>query len=144
MKEIERGCLLFKPLDVNIRKFAADKVIVVIQSCNDAEYYAALDKIEALPEFGKRVKYPDKHTIVVGIFAGWIAAIVRTGQGNECRNDLTEILGIFKKAKYLLGLGVCMGIKAKLGDVLFGKKLQIEKIPSLKIARSRYVVHVRV
>ena len=115
-----------------IKKFAANQVNVIIQSCNNAEYYAALEKMEAatdsLPMFDKPVKYPTgKYTIVVGTFAGNNAAIVRTGQGNKCRNDLKEILSYFPHAKYLLGLGICMGIKGKFGDVLIGKKVQIEE-----------------
>ena len=55
-----------------IKKFAASQVNVIIQSCNNAEYYAALEKMEAvtdsLPMFDKPVKYPTgKYTIVVGI-----------------------------------------------------------------------------
>ena len=138
MKEIVKGCPLLRPSDKEkIRKFAADNVIVLIQSCNEAEFCAALHKIEASTEFGQRVRYPDNHHIVVGTFAGWNAAIVQTRQGNDCRYDLKEILGFFPKTKYLLGLGVCMGIKKKLGDVLIGKKLQIESIPKLENGKFR-------
>ena len=126
-----------------IRKFAADHVNVIIQSCNNAEYYAALEKMEAatasLPMFDKPVTYPiGKYTIVVGTFAGKNAAIVRTRQGSECSKDLENILGYFPSAKYLLGLGVCMGIEKKFGDVLIGKQVQIE--PKLKLRNQRLVL----
>ena len=111
------------------KKDAADKVIVVIQSCNIAEYYAAL------PKLAEPVKYPSCKCIVVGTFAGKNAAIVRTGQGNDCRDDLKEILDFFPNVKYLLGLGICMGINRKFGDVLIGKKLQCED--NLKIENGR-------
>ena len=116
--------------------FAATDVKVVIQSCNDAEYFAALEAIERppLPMFDKPVRYPndENFTIVVGTFAGKNAAIVRTKQGNKCRKDLTTILPWFKNAKMLLGVGVCMGIKHKLGDVLVGKKIQLEENVKLR------------
>ena len=120
-----------------IKMFALNQVIVIIQSCNTAEYYAALEKMKAatasLPMFDKPVKYPtSKYTIVVGTFAGQNAAIVRTGQGNKCRDDLKEILGYFPNAKYLLGLGICMGIKGKFGDVLIGRMVQIEECLKLE------------
>ena len=135
-----------------IKKFAANQVNVIIQSCNNAEYYAALEKMKAatdlLPMFDKPVKYPtSKYTIVVGTFAGKNAAIVRTGQGNKCRDDLKEILegshkdnlkAFFPHAKYLLGLGVCMGIKGKFGDVLIGKMVQIEE--NLKLENGKLVL----
>ena len=117
--------------------FAATEVKVVIQSCNKAEYTAALEAIERppLPMFDKPVRYPtDKFTIVVGTFAGQHAVIVRTDQGNKCRDDLTTVLSppFFPNATMLLGLGVCMGIKHKLGDVLVGEKIQLEEKPKVR------------
>ena len=154
MEQIQNMSTTYAPLPVRlpseaslreeIKKFAANKVNVIIQSCNNAEYYAALEKMEAatddsLPMFDKPVKYPTaKYTIVVGTFAGNNAAICRTGQGNKCREHLKEILGYFPNAKYLLGLGVCMGIKGKFGDVLIGKMVQIEE--NLKLENGKLVL----
>ena len=166
MKEIHDLATTYDPLPVpldaklqkEIKKFAAKHVNVIIQTCNRAEYYAALEKMKAatalLPMFDKPVKYPtvndpdDEYTIiVVGTFAGKNAAIVRTGQGNKCRDDLKEILegshkdnlkAFFPHAKYLLGLGVCMGIKGKFGDVLIGKMVQIEE--NLKLENGKLVL----
>ena len=118
-----------------VEDFAATKVTVVIQSCNDAEYFAALEAIERppLPMFVKPVRYPiNEFTIVVGTFAGKGAAIVRTKQGTKCRDDLTTVLSFFPNATMLLGLGVCMGIKHKLCDVLVGEKIQIEETPKVR------------
>ena len=73
--------------------FAATEVKVVIQSCNDAEYAAALEAIKwsSFPMFDKPVRYPtDKFTIIVGTFAGQNVVIVRTHQGNKCRDDLSR------------------------------------------------------
>ena len=126
-----------------IKNFATNQVNIIIQSCNNAEYYAALERMKpatkSLPMFVKPVMYPtSRYTIVVGTFAGRNAAIVRTRQGNKCRDDLKVILGFFPHAKYLLGLGVCMGIKGKFGDVLIGKMVQIEE--NLKLENGKLVL----
>ena len=137
---IQRECKPLKPLkdqhQVAVKDFAATEVKVVIQSCNEAEYTAALETIKCSPllMFDKPVRYPNNEnfTIVVGTFAGQNAAIVRTEQGTKCRDDLTAILHFFPNATMLLGLGVCMGIKHKLGDVLVGEKIQLEENPKVR------------
>ena len=135
---INNECEPLKPSEDQhqaVKDFAATEVKVVIQSCNKAEYTAALEAIECppLPMFDKPVRYPiDKFTIVVGTFAGKNAAIVRTEQGTKCRDDLKTVLPFFPNATMLLGLGVCMGIKHKLGDVLVGEKIQLEEKPKVR------------
>ena len=132
---IQRECKLLKPLEdqhqAALKDFAATEVKVVIQSCNEAEYAAALEAIKCppLPMFDKPVRYPndENFAIVVGTFAGQNAAIVRTEQETKCRDDLTAILHFFPNATMVLGLGVCMGIKHKLGDVLVGEQIQLEE-----------------
>ena len=142
---IQNECEPLKPSKDHykaVTDFAA-KVKVVIQSCNDAEYFAALEAIErpSLPMFDKPVRYPndENFTIVVGTFAGQNAAIVRTEQGNKCREDLNTILPWFQHAKMLFGVGVCMGIKHKLGDVLVGEKIQLEENPKVRRGKLQLV-----
>ena len=136
--DIQKECEPLKPSEDQhkaVKEFAATKVKVVIQSCNKAEYTAALEAIERPPllMFDKPVRYPtDEFTIVVGTFAGKNAAIVRTKQGNKCRDNLTTVLSFFPNATMLLGLGVCMGIKHKFGDVLVGEKIQLEENPKVR------------
>ena len=91
--------------------------------------------------FDKPVRYPNNEnfTIVVGTFAGQNAAIVRTEQGTKCRDNLTAILHFFPNATMLLGLGVCMGIKHKLGDVLIGEKIQLEENPKVRRGKLQLV-----
>ena len=135
---IQKECEPLKPSEDQhqaVKDFAATEVKVVIQSCNKAEYTAALEAIERppLPMFDKPVRYPtDKFTIVVGTFAGKSAAIVQTDQGTKCTDNLKEVLPFFQNAKMLLGLGVCMGIKHKLGDVVVGKKIKLVEIPKVR------------
>ena len=135
--DIQKKCEPLKPSEDQhqaVKDFGT-KVTVVIQSCNEAEYFAALEAIECPAMFDKPVRYPtNKFTIVVGTFAGKNAAIVRTEQGIKCRDDLKTLLSppFFPNATMFLGLGVCMGIKHKLGDVLVGKKIQLEETPKVR------------
>ena len=127
-----------------VMDFAATEVKVVIQLCNKAEYFAALQAIKRprppLLMFDKPVRYPSNtFTIVVGTFAGKTAAIVRTDQGTKCRDHLTTVLRFFPNATMLLRLGVCMGIKHKLGDVLVGKKIQLEENPKVRQGKLQLV-----
>ena len=110
-------------------KAYADKVEVVIQCCNERELYAVLEKTKA-PQLGteisfkKSVRFPHRRVIAVGTFACKKVAVIRTDQGNACREALVEVLGIFKNAKFLLGLGVCAGFNNNLGDVLVGEEIE--------------------
>ena len=91
--------------DYEAAKVFALEVKIVIQSCNNAEYYAALDMLEPPKNFDKPVKF--SHTellIVVGTFASIEAAIVKTSQGEECKEELKTVFEIFTSAKLLLGL----------------------------------------
>ena len=133
---------MYKPLPVPAEedkkealKDFADKVEVVIQCCNEHELYAVLEKtkapqLETEISFEKSVRYPHRKFIAVGTFACKKAAVIRTDQGNACREALVEVLGIFKNAKFLLGLGVCAGFNNKLGDVLVG--VEIEAAENMK------------
>ena len=121
-----------------VKEFAT-KVQVVIQTCNDAEYYAALEKLKPPnQEFSKPVNYPHKWlTIVVGTFAGRDAAVIKTEQGANCLDELEAVFKkdmIFPSAELLLGLGICYGLKknaAKFADVLVGKEIDVIKAPKI-------------
>ena len=127
------------PSEVSAVKDFATKVKVVIQTCNDAEYYAALEKLKS-PEiknhvFTKPVEYPDPElTIVVGTFAGVDAAVIKTEQGAKCKTELEAVFeNVCTNATLLLGLGVCYGLKKehdlKFADVLVGKKIEAIQTP---------------
>ena len=141
--EIHALAKKYKPLPVpreadkkEALKAFADKVEVVIQCCNERELYAVLERTEA-PQleteisFEKSVHYPcsgckyiSSMDITVGTFADKKVAVIRTDQGNACRDALVEVLEIFENAKLLLGLGVCAGFKNELGDVLVGEEIE--------------------
>ena len=117
-----------------IKEFAANEVEVVIQTCNKAEYYAALEKVEPpqIEGIEKPVEYPHGwYKIVVGTFAGKNAAVAWTEQGSYSQEDLEGILAIFEKATILLGIGVCMGIKHEYADVIVSKKINAAVAPKI-------------
>ena len=109
--------------------------MVVIQSCNDNEYYASLDLMEApkvlKPDsqsqlFERAVRFPNKDdmTIAIGVFAGHKAAIAWTEQGSSCERDIRKVLSWFPNTKAILGVGVAFGMKrdvVKFCDVLVAK-----------------------
>ena len=121
-------------------KVFATKVKLVIQTCNNPEYYAALEKLTSpqieSQKFAKCVTYSHPElTIAVGTFAGvHDAAIIKTKQGAKCLNQLEAVFNIFTSAKLLLGLGVCYAItkNLNLADVLVGKKILVVETPKFE------------
>ena len=72
----------------------ARQVVLILHTCNVNEYWAALERLE--PPTKKDGSNIRDHTIiypqigsVIGWFAGYRTAVVRTGQGNKCRDELT-------------------------------------------------------
>ena len=142
MKEIHNLAKKVKPQVVPsqeeqqqaIKDFAANEVEVVIQTCNEAEYYAVLEKVDRpqIEGIDNCVEYPySSLTIVVGTFAGKNTAVAWTGQGSYGQKDLEKILTIFKAATILLGLGVCMGIKHEYADVVVSKEIKAACAPKI-------------
>ena len=120
-----------------VKDFATN-VKVVIQTCNPSEYYAALEKLKPPnQEFAKPVEYPDPDlTIVVGTFAGVEAAVIKTEQGVKSKTELEAVFeNVCTNATWLLGLGVCYGLKKKhdlkFADVLVGKKIEAIQTPKI-------------
>ena len=75
----------------------ARQVVLILHTCNVYEYWAALERLE-LPTKGDGSNIQDHSIIypqvgsVIGWFAGYRAAVVRTGQGNKCRDELMKAL----------------------------------------------------
>ena len=121
--------------DCEAAKDFALEVKIVIQSCNKTEYYAALEMLEPPQNFNKPVKFfHSKLLIVVGTFAGLEAAIVKTSQGEECKEDLKTAFKIFKSAKLLprnlFGLRDNPAKKdLKFADVLVASGIGVSKRP---------------
>ena len=130
-----------------LREFA-ENITVIIQSCNDCEYYAALEQMkppDSMTEslFTKPVRDPRNHdiSITLGMFAGRKSAIVRTEQGILCQEYLKTIHDLFPKTMAVLGLGVAYGMDRRallLSDVLVASQI-IDLGRNPKIAEGRVI-----
>jgi len=116
----------------------AKEIVIVIQLCNDNEYYASLKLMKApkilkpdgQSQFERAVRFPNQHdmTIVLGMFAGHKAAIAKTKQGADCERDVQKVLSWFPNTKALLGVGVAFGLKrntVKFCDVLVAEQIAV-------------------
>ena len=116
-----------------VRLFAR-QVVLILHTCNVNEYWAALERLKP-PTTGDGGKIRDLPIIyphvgsVIGWFAGYRAAVVRTGQGNKCRDELMKALTeSFPNGKAIIGAGIAYANnrKRKFADVLIsnqGRKL---------------------
>ena len=131
--------MLYQRTDENAVQFFAGRVELILHTCNLNEYWAALEKLT--PPTKEDDSIIQNHLIiypkpgsVIGCFAGHKAAVVWTGQGNECRGDLREALTkSFPKARVIIGAGIAYASdqKYKLADVLISN--QIENSAQTKI-----------
>ena len=96
------------------------------------EYWAALERLEP-PTKGDGSNIRDHSIIypqvgsVIGWFAGYRAAVVRTGQGNKCRDELTKALTeSFPNGKVIVGGGIAYANnrKRKFADVLISDQVE--------------------
>ena len=117
----------------------ARQVVVVLHTCNDSEYWAALERMEPpTAEDGSNirdhaVKCPGTPS-VIGWFGGYRAAVVRTEQGNKCRDELTKALTeSFPNAQVIIGAGIAYANnrERRFADVLISD--QIENFVQYKI-----------
>ena len=121
-----------------VRLFAR-QVVVILHTCNVNEYWAALELLEPpTAEDGNKIRdcsimYPHVGS-VIGWFAGYRAAVLRTGQGNKCRDELNIALTrSFPNGKIVIGAGIAYANnrECKFADVLISD--QIENFVQYKI-----------
>ena len=142
MKEFDPVTLHIQQTDLTTIKalqLFARQVVVILHTCNINEYWAALERLEPpTKEDGSNIR---DHTIiypqigsVIGWFAGYRTAVVRTGQGNKCRDELTTALTkSFPNGKAIIGAGIAYANNReyKFADVLISD--QIENFVQYKI-----------
>ena len=90
----------------------ARQVVLILNTCNVNEYWAPLKRLEP-PTKGDGSNIRDHSIIypqvgsVIGWFAGYRAAVLRTGQGNKCRDELMKALTeSFPNGKVIAGAGI--------------------------------------
>ena len=121
----------------------ASQVVLILHTCNVNEYLAALEKLEP-PTKEDQSKIRDRAIIhpqfgsVIGWFAGYRAAVVRTGQGDKCRDELMKALTeSFPNSQVIIGTGIAYANnrKCKLADVLISDQVVQYEIVGGEIIR---------
>ena len=135
MKQIDPVTLHIQQTDEITMKAVqlfAKQVVLILHTCNVNEYWAALEKLEP-PTSQDRSKICARPIIhpqvgsVIGWFAGYRAAVVRTGQGNKCRDELMKTLTkSFPNGKAVIGAGIAYANdqKRKFADVLISDQIE--------------------
>ena len=97
----------------------ARQVVFILHTCNVNGYWAALERLEPPTNEdeseirGRPIIYPQVGS-VIGWFAGYRTAVVRTGQGNRCRDELTTTLTkSFPNSKAVIGAGIAYANEKK-------------------------------
>ena len=107
------------------------QVVLILHTCNVNEYWAALERLEPpTKEDGSNIR---DHTIiypqiglVIGWFAGYRTAVVRTVLGNKCCDELTTALTkSFPNVKAIIGAGIAYANnrECKFADVLISDQI---------------------
>ena len=121
-KPPERGTKEFKMLE----DFCGN-IQLILQVVNENEYQAAVTFMEP-PEntlFLRAVVFP-RPGVVIGKFGNKKAALIHTGEGNDCSDYVQDAIETFPKAQFVIGTGVGYAFDSeqyKLGDVLVSTKI---------------------
>ena len=111
----------------------AKQVVLILHTCDQSEYWAALERLEP-PTTEDQSKIQDRPIIypqtesVVGCFAGYRAAVVRTEQGIKGRSILTKALTeSFPNVQVIIAAGIACASdqKCKLADVLISEQCTV-------------------
>ena len=109
----------------------ARQVVLILHTCNINEYWAALERLEPPTKDGhsrigdRSIIYPQVGS-VIGWFAGYRAAVVRTQQGDKCRDELKKALTkSFPNGQVIIGAGIAYANsrKRKFADVLISDQI---------------------
>ena len=117
----------------NAVELFAKQVVLILHTCNQSDYWAALERLEP-PTTEDQSKIQDRPIIypqndsVVGCFAGYRAAVVRTEQGDKGRSNLTKALTeSFPNSQVIIAAGIACANnqKYKLADVLISEQCTV-------------------
>ena len=117
----------------NTVKLFAKQVVLILHTSNLSEYWAALERLEP-PTTEDQSKIQDRPIIypqndsVVGCFAGYRAAVVRTEQGDKGRSILTKALTeSFPNVQVIIAAGIAYASnqKYRLADVLISEQCTV-------------------
>ncbi len=127
-----------KPPDQQIWKPFADEVLVIVHVVTDNEYWAALDHIEPPDGSSRCVGY--KRGAALGTFGGYKAALVQTGRGQACHDEIEKALVNFPNAQFILAVGIAYASsrKCKFADVLVST--HIEHLANLEFTEDNEIL----
>ncbi len=106
-----------------------EEVVIILQTVNDDEKWAVLDRLKPPTNFtleagnplNKTVDLEGPNNIVLGTFGGYASALIQTKMGKDCRREIEHALDKFPNAMCVLAIGVAFAFdreKCKYGDVL--------------------------
>jgi len=116
----------------NAVQLFAKQVVLILHTCNQSGYWAALERLKPPTMEDNNeirdhpIQYPQDGS-VMGWFAGYRAAVVRTEQGNKS-DDLTKALTkSFPNGQVIIGTGIAYANdhKCKLADVLISEQYTV-------------------
>ena len=129
MKEIRPVSIRDETTKSEVELFAK-QVVLIFHTCNQNEYWAALERLEP-PTTEDQSKIQDRPIIypqndsVVGCFAGYRAAVVRTEQGDKGCSNLTKALTeSFPNSQVIIAAGIACASdqKYKFADVFISEQ----------------------
>ena len=132
MKEIRPVSIRDETTKSEVELFAK-QVVLIFHTCNQNEYWAALERLEP-PTTEDQSKIQDRPIIypqndsVVGCFAGYRAAVVRTEQGDKGCSNLTKALTeSFPNSQVIIAAGIACASnqKYKFADVLISEQCTV-------------------
>jgi len=114
------------------KKAFAERVQVILHTCNENEYWAVLEKLK--PPTATDGTLLDDHPVtfpnvgtIIGMFAGYHAALMKTGQADQCIAPLVKALrSDFPNAEAIIGVGMAYakGQNLKFADVMVSDQIE--------------------
>ena len=119
----------------NAVELFAKQVVLILHTCNQSEYWAVLERLEP-PTTEDQSKIQDRPIIcphididsVIGWFASYRAAVVRTEQGEKGRSNLSKALTeLFPNGQVIIEAGIACASnqKYKFADVLISEQCTV-------------------
>lgn len=135
IEAISRNCQVRPPSDTvaseDDKKAFAEQVQLILHTCNEKEYMAVLEKLErptasdGKPLDDYPLYFPNIVT-VIGMFAGYRVALMKTGQADQCIVPLVNALrSDFPNTQAIIGVGIAY---AKSTDLKFADVMVSDQI----------------
>ena len=131
IEAISRNCQVKPPSDTAASEAFAEQVQLILHTCNEKEYMAVLEKLERpTASDGKPLDdcplYFPNNVTVIGMFAGYRVALMKTGQADQCIVPLVNARrSVFPNTQAIIGVGIAY---AKSTDLKFADVMVSDQI----------------